>query len=605
MYTNHQNLESLMTTKELTRQQAQWAEILSCFDFEIVFRPRRQLSKPDALSQRPDLAPPKGEKLTFGQFLKPENITAKTFAEVAEFDAQFVNKLFDSDKAERWFQIDVVGVEPTTQESSETMMDVQLIWRIQELTPEDDRLAKLLASGTDSAQHIQVADGSVYKNGLIESLKAAILRSRHESRLAGHPGRARTMALVRRCFTWPSMRNFVNRYVDGCDLCLRVKPSYQQPLGTLEPLPIPAGPWTDISYDLITNLPPSNGHDCILTVVDRLTKMAHFLPCNKTTGAEELADLMIRNVWKLHGTPKTIVSDRGSIFVSQITQELDQRLGIQLHPLTVYHPQTDGQSKITNKAVEQYLRHFTRYQQDDWESMILTAEFSYNNNLNTSTGVSPFMANYAFNPNFGGVPTPDQCLPSVEQSLDQIKEVQTELKEALSLAQAAMKEQFDKHVRPTPEWKIGDEVWLNSRNILTTRPSPKMDHRWLGPFSVLSKISTSAYKLTLPDSMKGIHPVFHVSVLRKHVPDTIADRQTNTPDPIIVDGMDKWEVEGILDCRKRGRRRDYLVSWKRFGTRENSWEPEGNLENCAKLVQEFNHQYPDAAKRHKRTRRKK
>jgi transposase InsO family protein len=124
-------------------------------------------------------------------------------------------------------------------------------------------------------------------------------------------------------------------------------------MGTLEPLPIPAGPWKDISYDLIMDLPESNGFDSILTVVDRLTKMAHFVACRKTTNAKELAELMLRNVWKLHGTPNTIVLDWGNIFISQITQELDWRLGIQLHPSTAYHPRMKGQ-----KAVKQYLRHY-------------------------------------------------------------------------------------------------------------------------------------------------------------------------------------------------------------------------------------------------------
>jgi hypothetical protein len=120
-----------------------------------------------------------------------------------------------------------------------------------------------------------------------------------------------------------------------------------RPYGTLEPLPIPAGPWTDICYDPITDLPISNDHDSILTVIDRLTKMAHFLPCRKSMNADQLAELLIKIVWKLHGTPKTIVSDRGSI-----TQELSKRLGIRLQPLTAYHPRTDGQSKISNKVVE-------------------------------------------------------------------------------------------------------------------------------------------------------------------------------------------------------------------------------------------------------------
>jgi hypothetical protein len=170
--------------------------------------------------------------------------------------------------------------------------------------------------------------------------------------------------------------------------------------------------------------------------------------------SEQLADLMLKQVWKLHGTPKTIFLDRGSIFISQITQELDKQLGIRLHPLTAYHPRTNGQSEIANKAVEQYLRHFVQYQQDNWEPLLATAEFSYNNNDHVSIGVSPFKANYGFNPSYGGIPSSEQCLPAVEERLGQIREVQIELKLCLEAAQESMKAQFDKSVKDTPNWNV-------------------------------------------------------------------------------------------------------------------------------------------------------
>ena len=145
--------------------------------------------------------------------------------------------------------------------------------------------------------------------------------------------------------------------MDGCDSCQQLKPSTQQPYGTLEPLPILAGTWNDISYYLITDLPVSNGCDSILTTIDRITKMFHFTPCSMMN-ANQLANLLIRHVWKLHGTPKTIFSNQGSIFISRITKVLSQKPGIKLHPLTAYHPCTDGQSEIANKVLEKYLRHY-------------------------------------------------------------------------------------------------------------------------------------------------------------------------------------------------------------------------------------------------------
>lgn len=119
--------------------------------------------------------------------------------------------------------------------------------------------------------------------------------------------------------------------------------------------------------------------NCILTVVDRLTKMSHFLPCTTEMSLSELADIMLANVWKLHGAPKSIVSDWGSVFISKLTESLNQQLGIAIHPSTAYHPQSDGQTEIVNKAVEQYLRHFVSYRQDDWTNHLPLAEFAYNN----------------------------------------------------------------------------------------------------------------------------------------------------------------------------------------------------------------------------------
>jgi transposase InsO family protein len=150
-----------------------------------------------------------------------------------------------------------------------------------------------------------------------------------------------------------------------------------------------------------TDIQPSSFE---LTVVDCMTKMAHFWPCQKDMHASQLANLMMRHVWKLHGTPKTIVLDRGSVFISQITRELNKRLGIKLLPSTAYNPRTDGQSKIANKVVEQYLRHYVQHHQHDWEGLLPIAEFAYNNNNHVSSGTSPFGANYGYHLSLGGIP---------------------------------------------------------------------------------------------------------------------------------------------------------------------------------------------------------
>jgi hypothetical protein len=207
-----------------------------------------------------------------------------------------------------------------------------------------------------------------------------------------------------------------------------------------------------------------------------------------------------------------------------------------------------------------------------------------------------------YNP-FGGA-SAEQCIPAVEKRLELLVQVQDKLRECLAAAQEAMATQFNRHVRDTPRWHIGDEVWLNSRQISTTRPCPKLGHRWLGPFPICSQVSTSAYKLTHSLSMKGVHPVFHVSVLQRHNVDTIDQRRNVAPEPVVIEGKDEWEVKEILDCRKRGKTLQYLVSWKDYGPVDNSWEPETNLNNCHDAVTKFNTAHPEAYARHRKRRRR-
>ncbi|PLW43215.1 hypothetical protein PCANC_06998 [Puccinia coronata f. sp. avenae] len=591
---------------------------------------RHEAVCPDALSQQPDLAPNKAKKLTFGQLLRPDNIRPDTFTAITEFEACFVNESVDLNNTDYWFDVDILG--------SEDIPDLNSIAALScptkpSLTDQDPlrqarQLDKEMCASKDSLgfsvpelrstlappQYAKMIEGvrrTVPEDNDYTLLMDLVtlpasrrlnpkLSRHHNSKLAGHPGRAKTLSLIQHSFTWPSIKHMVNQYVDGCNACQQSKAFTQKPLGLLQPLPIPAGLWTDISYDLITDLPVLEGYDSILTVVNQLTKMANFLPCKKTLNAKDLARLMLGNVWKLHGTLKTIVSDQGSVFISQITRKLDRQLGIWLHPSTAFHPQTNGQSEITNKAVEQYLRVFVSYHQDDWVQLLPTAEFAHNNHNHLSTGMSPFKANYGFNLSYGRVPLAKQCLPVVEERLKKLSEVQDELKECLQCAQESMKSQFDQHARANPGWKTGNEVWLNSRNISTTRPCPKLDNQWLGTFSISKVISSSAYELNLPPSLRGIHPVFHVSMLQRHQPDLISGRRPPAPNPIIIEGTNEWEVEDILDCRVRGKQCQYLVSWKGFGPQENSWEPDQNLDNCKELVDQFNARFPEAASKHQR-----
>nr|AAS66950.1 polyprotein [Melampsora lini] len=614
VYTDHKNLQSLMTTKELTRRQARWAEILGSFDFEIRFRPGKQSTKPDALSRRPDLMPEEGTKLTFGQLLKPENLPEDAF--IDELD--MIELWIEQDNS--MIMIDENELEESKEEEQNTktmeiMKDSDILFEIKKKSQQDEDMKKIMSLCEEMPQskllkgyHVS-ADVLYFQNRVVvpndKDIKVQILRSRHDSLLAGHPGRMRTLALLKRSYYWKSMKAFVNNYVDGCQSCQRVKSRTEKPFGTLQPLPIPQGPWQDICYDLITDLPLSDGFDSILTVVDRLTKMAHFISCKKSMNSDDLAELMIKEVWRLHGTPNTITSDRGNVFISRITKDFHKRLGIKTQSSTAYHPQTDGQTEITNKAVEQFIRHFASYKQDNWNSLLPFAEFSYNNNQHSAIGVSPFKANYGFDVTFTDVPSTARCVPVVENRIEQIKEVQRELKDAMALAQQEMTKRHDLKSRPTPTWKKGDKVWLNGRHLSTTRPTAKFSHRWLGPFMIIDRVSKNAYKLDLPKTMNRVHPVFHVNLLRKFESSKIQGQDKKALPPIIINEEEEFEVNEVLDKRRKGKSIEYLINWKGYGPEYDTWEPESGLQNAREIVKEFNDKYPNSELRYTRKRRMK
>jgi transposase InsO family protein len=172
-------------------------------------------------------------------------------------------------------------------------------------------------------------------------------------------------------------------------------------MGKLHPSETPEAPWDTISVDLIVELPESHGYDAIMCVVDSLTKRTHFIPTHTTINTEGTALLFLKEVWKHHGTPRVVVSDRGLQFIATFTRELYKLLGIKLATSTAYHPQTDGQMEHVNQVIEGYLQIFTSRQQDDWDDYLPTGEFQYNNTVHSSTQQTPFMVDTGRHPCMG------------------------------------------------------------------------------------------------------------------------------------------------------------------------------------------------------------
>ena len=234
----------------------------------------------------------------------------------------------------------------------------------------------------------------------------------HNTRQAGHPGRWKTPESVSRNYWWPQMSRYVRRYISTCDLCLRTKAHRHPPVGELHPLLILDTPWDTISVDFIVELPDSAGHNMVIVVVDSITKRAHFMPTFTTITAAGTARLFIQQVWKHHGLPRKVVSDRGLQFVAESTCELYRMLWIKLATTTAYHPQGDGQMECVNQELEQYLCLFVNQRQDDWMDLLPLAEFQYNNHVHSSMHHPLFLLESGRLPHMGF--EPDQCPSQVE-----------------------------------------------------------------------------------------------------------------------------------------------------------------------------------------------
>jgi len=309
-------------------------------------------------------------------------------------------------------------------------------------------------------------------------------------------------------------------------------------------------PWTHISADFITKLPLAQGYDSILVVVDQLTKMVHFILTTEKTSAEGLARLFRDNVWKLHGLPENIISDRGPQFAAELMKELNEMLGIKSKLSIAFHPQTDGQTERINQELEQYLRMFIDHRQEQWPEWLETAEFTYNNKAHSSTRTLSFKANYGQDPRMGFEGRKKGKYVGVEKFVEKIKEIQEEAKAALRKAQKDMRKYADKKRSDTDKYKVGDLVMLSTKDLkyqMVGRRTEKLTERFVGPYRVKEIVSSNAVKLELPSTVK-IHLVVNISRIRRYVGQVERQRKEQ-PAPVIIEGEEEWEVERILNKR--------------------------------------------------------
>ncbi|KAF5817054.1 putative nucleotidyltransferase, Ribonuclease H [Helianthus annuus] len=326
--------------------------------------------------------------------------------------------------------------------------------------------------------------------------------------------------------------------------------------------------------DFIGGLPKSEGKDTILVVVDRFSKYAHFIPLKHPFTATTVAQVMLDFVFKLHGCPQVIVSDRDPLFLSNFWKEFLRLQGIDQALSTAYHPQSDGQTEVLNRCLETYLRCMVMTQPSTWVKWLSLAEWWYNTTWHSAIKMPPFKALYGIDPplHLPHIPL-DTAVADLETWFHQREAVLLSLKQNLEKARNRMKQFADMH-RSERSFVVGDWVFLklhpHVQSSLRLHKYSKLSPKFYGPFLIVQKVGNAAYTLDLPVGSQ-IHPTFHVSLLKK------APGPPEQPVPVLdIAAPPMLQPLAILDRKlaRQGHRPivKFLVQWKDSPLHDATWE---------------------------------
>ncbi|WVZ70434.1 hypothetical protein U9M48_019105 [Paspalum notatum var. saurae] len=450
-------------------RQRRWLELIKDYDMEIHYHPGKANVVADALSR-------------------------KSYANMA------LGFMMPHELCEEFERLSLGFLHHTTATAFEAKPTLEQ--EIREHQKDDEKLQKIHELlKLDKAPHFQKDKQKTlwYKNRIcvpnVDSIKKLILSEAHDTAYSIHPGSTKMYYDLKERFWWYGMKRAVAEYVAICDTCQRVKAGHQRPAGLLQQLKVPEWKWEEITMDFIVGLPRTQkGYNSIWVVVDRLTKVAYFIPVNTTYSGAKLAELYISRIVCLHGVPKRIIFDQA------------------------YHPQTDGQTERTNQILKDMLRACAIQHGTSWDKCLPYAEFSYNNSYQASLKKSPFEALYGKRcrtPLFWNQTGEKQLFGS-----DIIQDAEQQLwivQENLRVAQSRQRSYADVRRRDL-SFKVDDHVYLKvsqMRSIRRFNMKEKLAPRYIGPFKIMEKKGEVAYRLELPPSLSGVHDVFHMSQLKK------------------------------------------------------------------------------------------
>jgi hypothetical protein len=671
VFTDHKNLEYFMTTKQLNRRQARWAEFLSEFNFKIMYRPGKQGEKPDMLTRRSQDLPKEFDddrkQHQFQTLLQESQLDddirkalnvlfCPATADLATADPTTVDPItVDNDDAVSSISTptdldDLVGdfEDPETAETALQAPEKNLEQQDTEATDlealvatayDNDRLVQdimaakrlglrrlpphILQQGVKLAMgDLEVRDHRLWVGQRLyipedHNLRLRIMEAHHTSPIAGHPGEKGMYRSMLRNYFWPGMKRDCQQYASNCPSCHRSRTRTVLKQGLLKPLPIPKRLWQDLSMDFITHLPPCRrrGQEFkhCLVVVDRLGKGRMYEPL-ANLDINTMYEAMNRRVFCTKGLPVSIVSDRGSQIVSHLWKRICDRRKIQVKLSSAQHPETDGQTEIVNKALKIYLRNFINYAQDDWVDWLPEAEFAGNNFDHSATGITPFFAEHGYHPRSGVEPPGTygrRGRAEIEQAdkiIARVKAMQEYLQNQLAWAQEDYERFANAHRQPHPEYRVGDQVYVDARHFAAERPSRSLGLKNAGPWKIIRIIDNKAYELDLPEYLKrrGLTPIFHPWKFHLAPTNPYPGQRPEPEPPILVteagetDPHEEWDVLEVVDCRNMVKygtqyKATYIGDWDEWNSNP-PWQPWTDFRQAINKVLDFHREHPEKPK---------